>query len=174
MSGRFGAANHCNHQPTGDGLPKLFLTIYPAHRCIRARFRRCTVSDTGRKVTSYCLWVRSLTAAERNHHLHTSKLEFLALKWAISKQFRDYLYHASHFTVYTDNSLLSHVLTSARLKATCYRWVAELSDYNFAVKYRPENANRDEMPCQGCLSNNILMNVRKKLSQNGLKPQWKL
>ena len=131
-------------------------------------------SEAGRKVTSYCSWVCSLTAAERNYHLHTSKLEFLALKWATSKQFRDYLYHASHFTVYTDNSLLSHVLTSARLKATCYRWVAELSDYNFAVKYRPGNANRDEMPCQGCLSNNILMDVRKKLSQNGLKPQWNL
>ena len=35
---------------------------------------------------------RALTAAERNYHLHSSKLKFLALKWAITEQFRDYLY----------------------------------------------------------------------------------
>ena len=41
---------------------------------------------------------RTLTAAKRNCHLHSSKLEFLALKWAILEQFRDYLYYASHFS----------------------------------------------------------------------------
>ena len=35
---------------------------------------------------------RSLTNAEKNYHLHAGKLEFLALKWAITDQFRDYLY----------------------------------------------------------------------------------
>ena len=34
--------------------------------------------------------------------------------------------------------------------------------------------SRGQTPCQGCLSNNILMNVRKKLIQDGLTPQWKL
>ena len=86
---------------------------------------------------------RTLTAAERNYHLHSSKLEFLALKWAITEQFRDYLYYAPHFTVYTDNNPLTYVLTSARLNATGHRWVAELSDFNFTVKYRPGTANRD-------------------------------
>lgn len=32
---------------------------------------------------------RTLTAAERNYHLHSGKFEFLALKWAISDKFRD-------------------------------------------------------------------------------------
>jgi hypothetical protein len=32
---------------------------------------------------------RSLTNAEKNYHLHAGKLEFLALKWAISDHFRD-------------------------------------------------------------------------------------
>ena len=41
----------------------------------------------------------TLTPAERNYHLHSSKLEFLALIWAITEQFRDYLYYAPHFTV---------------------------------------------------------------------------
>ena len=86
---------------------------------------------------------RTVTAAERNYHLHSSKLEFLALKWAITEQFRDYLYYAPHFTVYTDNNPLTYVLTSARLNATGHRWVAELSDFNFTVKCRPGTANRD-------------------------------
>ena len=86
---------------------------------------------------------RTLTAAEKNYHLHSSKLEFLALKWAITEQFRDYLYYAPHFTVYTDNNPLTYVLTSARLNATGHRWVAELSDFNFTVGYRPGIANRD-------------------------------
>jgi hypothetical protein len=33
---------------------------------------------------------RSLTNAEKNYHLHAGKLEFLALKWAITDHFRDY------------------------------------------------------------------------------------
>ena len=86
---------------------------------------------------------RTLTASERNYHLHSNKLEFLALKWAITEQFRDYLYYAPHFTVYTDNNPLTYVLTFARLNATGHRWVTELSDFNFTVKSRSGTANRD-------------------------------
>ena len=43
-------------------------------------------------------------AAEKNYHLHAGKLEFLALKWAIPDKFRDYLYYAPSFTVYSDNN----------------------------------------------------------------------
>ena len=85
----------------------------------------------------------TLTTAERNYHLNSSKLKFLALKWAITEQFRDYLYYAPHLTVYTDNNPLSYVLTSARLNATVHRWVADISDLNFNIKYCPGTANRD-------------------------------
>ena len=50
---------------------------------------------------------RSLTKAERNYHLHSGKLEFLALKWAVCEHFRDYLYYAPHFVMYTDNNPLT-------------------------------------------------------------------
>ena len=33
---------------------------------------------------------RTLSPSERSYHLHSGKLEFLALKWAICNQFRDY------------------------------------------------------------------------------------
>ncbi|XP_072567747.1 uncharacterized protein [Paramormyrops kingsleyae] len=43
---------------------------------------------------------RTLTAPEKNYHLHSGKLEFLALKWAICERFRDYLYYSPPFTAY--------------------------------------------------------------------------
>lgn len=86
---------------------------------------------------------RTLTPAERNYHLHSGKLEFLALKWAVTEQFRDYLYYAPQFTVYTDNNPLTYVLSTAKLNATGLRWVGELADYNFIIKYRPGKVNTD-------------------------------
>ena len=44
--------------------------------------------------------------------------------------------------MYTDNPL-TYVLTSARLNPTGHCRVAELSDFNFTVKYHPGTANRD-------------------------------
>lgn len=54
---------------------------------------------------------RSLRGSERNMENYSStKLEFLALKWAISEKFREYLL-GSKCTVYTDNNALSHFQT---------------------------------------------------------------
>lgn len=86
---------------------------------------------------------RTLTPAEKNYCMHSGKLEFLALKWAICERFRDYLFHAPFFTVYTDNNPLTYILTTAKLNATGHRWVAELADFNFSIKYRPGRNNRD-------------------------------
>ena len=47
---------------------------------------------------------RTLTPCEQNYHMHSGKLEFLALKWSVTEQFRDYLYYAPEFVVYTDNN----------------------------------------------------------------------
>lgn len=47
---------------------------------------------------------RTLSPSEKRYHLHSGKLEFLALKWAICERFRDYLFHASSFVVYTDKN----------------------------------------------------------------------
>ncbi len=73
----------------------------------------------------------------------SGKLEFLVLKWAITERFRNYLFHAPHFTVYSDNNPLMYVTKSAKLNATGHRWVAKLADYGFTLKYRPGSANRD-------------------------------
>ena len=86
---------------------------------------------------------RSLSVAEKNYYFHAGKLEFLALKWAITEQFRDYLYYSPKFTVFTDNNPLTYVLTTAKLNATGQRWVNELADFHFDIKYRPGKSNAD-------------------------------
>ena len=87
------------------------------------------------QVTAYSS--RTLTPAERNYHLHSSKLKFLALKWAICDHFRDYLYYAPTFTIFTDSNPLTYVLSSAKLNAPGHRWVGELADFHFNIKYHP-------------------------------------
>ena len=79
---------------------------------------------------------RTLTPAEKNYHMHSGKLEFLALKWCVSEKFSDYLQFGPPFEVFTDNNPLTYILTSAKLNATGLRWVARLADYNFSIKYR--------------------------------------
>ncbi|MCG8049379.1 MAG: RNase H-like domain-containing protein, partial [Candidatus Thiodiazotropha endolucinida] len=83
---------------------------------------------------------RSLKPSERNYPAH--KLEFLALKWAVTDKFHDYLYGTS-FEVVTDNNPLTYVLTTAKLDATGHRWVAALSSYNFSLTYRSGKLNKD-------------------------------
>ena len=76
---------------------------------------------------------RGLSKSELNYPAH--KKEFLALKWSVTDKFHDYLY-GSKFTVVTDNNPLTYVLSTAKLDATGYRWLASLSVYDFDLKYR--------------------------------------
>ena len=57
--------------------------------------------------------------------------------------FRDYLYYCPSFVVYTDNNPLTYVLSSAKLNATGLRWIGELADFNFTIRYRPGKTNVD-------------------------------
>ena len=50
---------------------------------------------------------RSLSPAEKKYRLHSGKLEFLALKLAVTEQFKDYLYYAPTFKVFTNNNPLT-------------------------------------------------------------------
>ena len=78
---------------------------------------------------------RSLSPSEANYAPH--KLEFLALKWAITDKFKEYLYGENKFEVYTDNNPLTYILTSAKLDACGQRWVAALANFNFTLHYKP-------------------------------------
>ena len=83
---------------------------------------------------------RSLKSSETNYSTH--KLEFLALKWAVTDKFKEYLYGAK-FKVRTDNNPLCYILSTARLDATGQRWVSELANFDFTVEYRSGKKNKD-------------------------------
>ena len=115
-------------------------------------FIHCDASNTGLggvlyqeqerlRVISYAS--RTLSPAEKNYNLHSGKLEFLALKWCITEKFKDYLHFGPRFTVFTDNNPLTYVLSTAKLNAAGLRWVAQLADYEFDIKYRPGKLNID-------------------------------
>ena len=80
----------------------------------------------------------SRSPTESNYPTH--KLEFLALKLAVTKRFHVYLY-GNNFTVYTDNNPLTYILTAAKLDATGHRWVEALAAYDFTLNYRPRKTN---------------------------------
>ena len=88
------------------------------------------------KVISYAS--RSLTKSETKYMVH--KLEFLCLKWAIIEQFHENLY-GNTFDIYTDNNLLTHVLTTAKLDAVGHRWFAGLANYIFHIHYKSGKSN---------------------------------
>ena len=46
-------------------------------------------------------------------------------------------------SLFTDNNPLTYVLSSAKLNATGLRWVGELADINFSIKYRPGKVHKD-------------------------------
>ena len=81
---------------------------------------------------------RTLSKLEQNYDAH--KLEILALKWAVTDRFYEYLYGGS-FDVYTNNNPLTYVLSSAKLDAIGQRWVASLAPYNFSLHYNPGRQN---------------------------------
>lgn len=95
--------------------------------------------EQGGRVRPVAYASRSLHPAEKNYS--SMKLEFLAMKWAMVEKFREYLWGQS-CVVWTDNNPLSH-LETARLGATEQRWVAELSAFNYSVRYRPGRINKN-------------------------------
>lgn len=117
---------------------------------------------------------RTLTPAEQNYHLHSGKLEFLALKWAICDKFRDYLFYAPHFTVFTDNNPLTYVLSTAKLNAVGHRWVGQLADFRFDIRYRPGKSNIDADTLSRCpLDINTLMTqCSEELSEEAVCTIW--
>ena len=94
-------------------------------------------ADGTERVVAYAS--HSLNKAERNYDAH--KLEFLALKWAMTDQFHEYLYGSPKFNVFTDNNPLTYILTTAKLDAMGHRWIASLGPYHFDLHYKPGKKN---------------------------------
>lgn len=94
--------------------------------------------DGEQRVIAYAS--RGLSRSESRYPAH--KLEFLALKWAVTEKNYDFLYGCS-FTVVTDSNPLTYLLTTAKLDAVSYRWLAALSTFSFKLQYRAGKQNID-------------------------------
>ena len=82
---------------------------------------------------------RELKGGEPKYH--SSKLEFLALKWAVTEQFWEYLQY-KEFTVRTDNNPLTYILTTPGLDALGHCWVAALAGFNMKLSYLKGTENK--------------------------------
>ena len=82
---------------------------------------------------------------ETEQRYHSNKQEFLALKWAVTKQFHEYLSpyrkNRNEFVVHTDNNPLTYIFSSANLDAAGQRWVAHLASYNVSLEYQKGKDN---------------------------------
>ena len=82
---------------------------------------------------------------ETEQRYHSNKQEFLALKWAVTEQFHEYLSpyrkNRNEFVVHTDNNPLTYIFSSANLDTAGQRWVARLASYNFSLEYQKGKDN---------------------------------
>ena len=85
---------------------------------------------------TYGSW--ALTMHEKNYH--STKLEFLALKWTITEHFKEYLLYQP-FLVKTDNNPLTYIMTTPNLDATAHQWVSVLAKYDFWLEYQKGQDN---------------------------------
>ena len=86
---------------------------------------------------AYASW--SLKGSEEKYH--SSKLEFLVLKWAVVDQFWEYLQYQP-FHVKTDNNPLTYVMSSLNLDAMGHRWVKTLANFNMSLEYQKGSDNK--------------------------------
>ena len=80
---------------------------------------------------AYGSW--ALMAHEKNYH--STKLEFLVLKWMVMEHFKEYLPYQP-FLVRTDNNTLTYIMTTPNLNTTGHWWVGALARFNFQLEYQ--------------------------------------
>ena len=79
-----------------------------------------------------------LNTHEKNYH--SMKLTFLALKWAVTEHFKEYLLYQA-FLVKTDNNPLTYIMSTPNLDATGHHWVSDLAKYDFWLEYQKGRDN---------------------------------
>ena len=82
---------------------------------------------------------RELKVGEPRYH--SSKLEFLALKWAVTDQFREYLQYRP-FMVCTDYNPLTYILKIPNLDAIGHCWIMALVGFDMTIEYLKGSDNK--------------------------------
>ena len=110
---------------------------------------------------------RIMTETEQRYH--SNKQEFLALKWAVTEQFHEYLSpygkNRNEFVVRTDN-----IFSSANLDAAGQRWVAQLASYNLEYQKGKDNTVANFLShLDECLSPGKVQDYLNKIPYPGVK-----
>ena len=74
------------------------------------------------------------------HNYHSTKQEFLALKWMFVEQFQENL-QWKQFVLKTDNNPLTYILTTPNLEATQHCWVESMAGFTFSTEYQKGRDN---------------------------------
>ena len=113
---------------------------------------------------------------ETEQRYHSNKQEFLALKWAVTEQFHEYLSpygkNKNEFVVHMDNNPLAYIFSTANLDAAEQRWVAHLTSYNFTLEYQKgkDNTVADFLSCMDdCLTKGKVQDYLSKIPYQGVK-----
>ena len=81
---------------------------------------------------------QALTAYEKNYH--PTKLEFLALKWAVMEHFKEYLLYQP-FLVRTDNNPLTYIMTTPNWSGNWLPMGWSPSEIKFQLEYQKGQDN---------------------------------
>eukprot|EP00054_Salpingoeca_dolichothecata_P030290 m.245018 g.245018 ORF g.245018 m.245018 type:complete len:866 (-) comp26633_c7_seq3:191-2788(-) len=96
---------------------------------------------------------RKLNHAQCNYPVHD--LELLSIVSAL-RRFRPFVF-GSCIEIITDHKPLIYLLTQASLSTRQHRWMAELSQYDYTIKYRKGKNN----PLADCLSRDAVLSERE-------------
>ena len=128
-----------------NSLVLAFALIIPRISCWKQMPRRKVweqFSLRNRKMDGFTQWPTAagqvLTLHEKNYH--STKLEFLALKWAIMEHFKEYLLYQP-FLVKTNNNPLTYIMSTPNLDAIGHHWVNALAKYDFHLEYQKGQDN---------------------------------
>ena len=113
---------------------------------------------------------------ETEQRYHSNKQEFLALKWAVTEQFHEYLSpygkNRNEFVVHTYNNPLTYIFSITNLDAAGQRWVAHLASYNFTLEYQKgkDNTVADFLShMDDCLTEGEVQDYLSKIPYLGVK-----
>ena len=115
---------------TGVGIHRHQETLPAGNQHVNRGIGGSALPEAGHHPIAYT--IRGLKGGESKYH--SSKLDFLALKWAVTDQFREYLQYQP-FLVKTNTNLLTYVMTMPNLDAVRHKWVVAMVGYNFEIEY---------------------------------------
>lgn len=96
-----------------------------------AMLLQSTLADEPRKLV-YCI-SKKLSSTESNYH--SSKLELMAVVWAVDRW--RYFLLGHKFVIYTDCQALIYLHTNKTTRPQIARWYDILLEFNFEICYRP-------------------------------------